>query len=101
MGSVFPGAATADDLWRNVCAGVDAIGDVPADRWDPVFYDPPADGATPGGHPDRFYYQGPGSAVDAAGAPPLLAVDHPARELASGRCDLGVAGGTHHCHDVT
>ncbi|HEY8544749.1 MAG TPA: beta-ketoacyl synthase N-terminal-like domain-containing protein [Acidimicrobiales bacterium] len=237
MGCVFPGAPTVDDLWRNVCAGVDAIGDVPPDRWDPVFYAPVPEGAAPAPHPDRFYcrrggfvdeaafdpaafgvmpiavdgaepdqfialtqaaaaladsgdahervpadrvgvivgrggyrtpgvarldqrvhvarqlveglrallpdiaperlaqvheefvralgpdrpeasiglvpnlvasrianrfdFQGPAFAVDAACASTLVAVDHAVAELASGRCDLVVAGGTHHCHDVT
>ena len=237
MGCVFPGAPTVDQLWSNVCEGVDAIAEVPPDRWDPVFYDPPPEGTAPGAHPDRFYcrrggfvddaafdpaafgvmpitvdggepdqfialaqaaaaladsgdahervpadrvgvvvgrggyrtpgvarldqrvhvarqlveglrallpdvaperlaqvhdefvrqlgpdrpeasiglvpnlvasrianrfdFQGPAFAVDAACASTLVAVDHAVGELASGRCDLVVAGGTHHCHDVT
>ena len=238
MGCVFPGAPTAEDLWRNVCDGVDAIGDVPAGRWDPVFYAPLAEGATPDASPDRLYcrrggfvddiarfdpaafgimpitvdggepdqfialaqaaaaladsggahehvasdrvavvvgrggyrtpgvarldqrihvarqlveglrslvpdvsperldqvhdefvrqlgpdrpeasiglvpnlvasrianrfdFQGPAFTVDAACASTLVAVDHAVRELASGRCDLVLAGGSHHCHDVT
>ncbi len=49
MAAVFPGAATLDAFWSNIVAGVDAIGEVPASRWDPAFYDPSASGI------DRFY----------------------------------------------
>ncbi|RMH39480.1 MAG: acyltransferase domain-containing protein [Deltaproteobacteria bacterium] len=49
MAGTFPGAADVDRLWANVCAGVDAIGPVPADRWDASYYDPAARRA------DRFY----------------------------------------------
>src|SRR5262249_8410815 len=38
-----------ESFWRNICAGVDAIADVPPSRWDPLFYDPAATAA------DRFY----------------------------------------------
>ncbi|MGH9214323.1 MAG: beta-ketoacyl synthase N-terminal-like domain-containing protein [Acidimicrobiales bacterium] len=50
---------------------------------------------------NRFDLQGPAYTVDAACASTLLAVDHALRELHSGRCDLVLAGGAHHCHDVT
>jgi acyl transferase domain-containing protein len=50
MGAVFPGAGDAPTFWRNICAGVDAITEVPAARWDPeVYYRPGETGA------DRFY----------------------------------------------
>lgn len=49
LAGVFPGAGTAAQLWDNVVAGVDAITEVPAGRWDPVFHDPDAKTA------DRFY----------------------------------------------
>src|SRR5258708_37118063 len=49
MSCLFPGAPDLDAFWRNICAGVDAISDVPATRWDPVFYDPAARSS------DRFY----------------------------------------------
>ncbi|HEY3141773.1 MAG TPA: beta-ketoacyl synthase N-terminal-like domain-containing protein [Acidimicrobiales bacterium] len=232
MGCVFPGASTVDEFWRNICAGVDAITDVPPGRWDPVFYDPDGAGvdrfycrrggfvdevahfdptafgvmpvAVEGGEPDqfialaqaaaaledsgwahervpagkvgvivgrggyrtagiarldqrinvaqqlvealrallpdvgagqldrvreefvaqlgadrpeasiglvpnlaasrianRFDLQGPAYTVDAACASTLLAVDHGLRELQSGRCDVVIVGGAHHCHDVT
>ncbi|WP_067485194.1 type I polyketide synthase [Actinomadura hibisca] len=54
VGAVFPGAGTAAELWRNIRAGVDAITEVPADRWDPaLYYDPQAYGRPP--ESDRFY----------------------------------------------
>jgi acyl transferase domain-containing protein/phosphopantetheinyl transferase len=49
MGCVFPGAPDLETYWRNIETGVDAIADVPAARWDPVYYDPDSDAA------DRFY----------------------------------------------
>ncbi len=50
MGAVFPGAGDAPAFWRNICSGVDAITDVPPDRWDPdIYYHPDETG------PDRFY----------------------------------------------
>jgi acyl transferase domain-containing protein len=50
---------------------------------------------------NRLDLQGPAYTVDAACASSLIAIDHAARELSEGRCDLMVAGGVHHCHDVT
>ncbi|MFT7623721.1 MAG: acyl transferase domain-containing protein [Myxococcota bacterium] len=49
MACVFPGAPDLTTYWKNIRDGVDAITDVPADRWDPVFYDPESSAA------DRFY----------------------------------------------
>jgi len=49
MAALFPGAPDLARFAANLAAGVDAIGDVPAGRWDPVFYDPEARAA------DRFY----------------------------------------------
>ncbi len=49
MGCIFPGAPDLETFRRNLEAGVDAISDVPASRWDPVFYDPESSAA------DRFY----------------------------------------------
>ncbi|GAA1964633.1 beta-ketoacyl synthase N-terminal-like domain-containing protein [Amycolatopsis minnesotensis] len=50
---------------------------------------------------NRLDLRGPAYTVDAACASSLVAVDHAVRELESGRCDLMLAGGTHHCHDIT
>jgi acyl transferase domain-containing protein/phosphopantetheinyl transferase (holo-ACP synthase) len=49
MACVFPGAPDLATYWKNLRAGFDAIADVPATRWDPVFYDPTSTAA------DRFY----------------------------------------------
>ena len=43
MACVFPGAPDADTFWANVVGGVDAVTEVPAERWDAArFYDPEA-----------------------------------------------------------
>ena len=49
VGCIFPGAPDAETYWNNIQGGVDAISDVPAARWDPVFYDPTSSAV------DRFY----------------------------------------------
>ncbi|MCC6869229.1 MAG: acyltransferase domain-containing protein [Burkholderiales bacterium] len=49
MACVFPRAPDLTSFWRNIEAGVDAITDVPAQRWDPVYYDPTS------AAPDRVY----------------------------------------------
>ena len=50
---------------------------------------------------NRLDLGGPAYTVDAACASSLIAVDAALAELASGRCDVVLAGGVHHCHDVT
>ncbi|MGW7383567.1 beta-ketoacyl synthase N-terminal-like domain-containing protein [Streptomyces sp. NPDC054794] len=50
---------------------------------------------------NRLDLRGPAYTVDAACASSLVAVDQAVRELVSGRCDLMLAGGVHHCHDIT
>ena len=50
---------------------------------------------------NRLDVRGPAYTVDAACASSLVAVDHAVGELASGRCDVMLAGGVHHCHDIT
>ncbi|MEV2210271.1 beta-ketoacyl synthase N-terminal-like domain-containing protein [Streptomyces sp. NPDC050997] len=50
---------------------------------------------------NRLDLRGPAYTVDAACASSLVAVDHAVSELAAGRCDLMLAGGVHHCHDIT
>ncbi|MCW4354241.1 polyketide synthase dehydratase domain-containing protein [Hoyosella sp. YIM 151337] len=50
---------------------------------------------------NRLDLRGPAYTVDAACASSLVAVDQAVSALLSGRCDLMLAGGVHHCHDVT
>lgn len=50
---------------------------------------------------NRLDLRGPAYTVDAACASSLIAVDQAVGELAAGRCDLMLAGGVHHCHDIT
>ncbi len=49
---------------------------------------------------NRLDLHGPAYTVDAACASSLLAVEQGIRDLHSGRCDMVLAGGVHHCHDV-
>ena len=50
---------------------------------------------------NRLDLQGPAYTIDAACASSLIAVERGVDELNSGRCDLMVVGGVHHCHDLT
>ena len=50
---------------------------------------------------NRLDLHGPAYTVDAACASSLVAVDQAIGELATGRCDVMLAGGVHHCHDIT
>ncbi|MET9504864.1 beta-ketoacyl synthase N-terminal-like domain-containing protein [Streptomyces sp. NPDC006622] len=50
---------------------------------------------------NRLDLRGPAYTVDAACASSLVAVDQAVGELSTGRCDLMLAGGVHHCHDIT
>ncbi|MGK5731681.1 beta-ketoacyl synthase N-terminal-like domain-containing protein [Streptomyces sp. URMC 124] len=50
---------------------------------------------------NRLDLRGPAYTVDAACASSLLAVGQAVGELTAGRCDVMLAGGVHHCHDVT
>ncbi|GGM51046.1 polyketide synthase [Longimycelium tulufanense] len=50
---------------------------------------------------NRLDLRGPAYTVDAACASSLVAVEHAVRELASGHCDVVLAGGVHHCHDIS
>ncbi|HVW44943.1 MAG TPA: polyketide synthase, partial [Amycolatopsis sp.] len=50
---------------------------------------------------NRLDLHGPAYTVDAACASSLVAVDQAIGELAAGRCDVMLAGGVHHCHDIT
>ncbi|MFE5867058.1 beta-ketoacyl synthase N-terminal-like domain-containing protein [Streptomyces roseifaciens] len=49
----------------------------------------------------RLDLRGPAYTIDAACASSLVAVDQAVAELATGRCDVMLAGGVHHCHDIT
>lgn len=49
MACVFPRAPDLATFWRNIESGVDAITDVPPQRWDPVYFDPSSTA------PDRVY----------------------------------------------
>ena len=43
MAAVFPGAPDVERFWANVVAGVDAVREVPPERWDPAqYFDPGA-----------------------------------------------------------
>lgn len=48
----------------------------------------------------RLDFRGPAYTLDAACASSLVAVDQAVGELARGRCELVLAGGVHHCHDI-
>ncbi|SDK05231.1 type I polyketide synthase [Streptomyces indicus] len=50
---------------------------------------------------NRLDLRGPAYTVDAACASSLVALDQAVAELAAGRCDVMLAGGVHHCHDIT
>ncbi len=65
MGALFPGAGSLDAYWRNLVDGVDAITDVPPNRWEPERYDPEAGHQLTrmycrrGGFVDEFAYVDP------------------------------------------
>ena len=41
MGSIFPGATDTETFWKNILAKVDAVTEIPAERWDwRQYYDP-------------------------------------------------------------
>ncbi len=50
---------------------------------------------------NRFDLRGAAYTVDAACASSLIAVDHAVQQLRSGASDVVLAGGVHHCHDLT
>jgi acyl transferase domain-containing protein/phosphopantetheinyl transferase (holo-ACP synthase) len=65
IAGLFPGAPTIDVFWANIRGGVDATSEVPAGRWDPVFFDADAKEA------DRFYCRRGGFVDDLATFDPL------------------------------
>ncbi|MGK5531741.1 beta-ketoacyl synthase N-terminal-like domain-containing protein [Streptomyces sp. URMC 129] len=50
---------------------------------------------------NRLDLRGPAYTIDAACASSLIAVDQAVAKLTSGSCDVMLAGGVHHCHDIT
>ncbi|HEX3784804.1 MAG TPA: beta-ketoacyl synthase N-terminal-like domain-containing protein [Pseudonocardiaceae bacterium] len=66
MAALMPGAATLEQYWRNLVAGVDAITEVPEARWDSQFYNPAA-----AHRPDRVYCRHGGFVDDLATFEPL------------------------------
>ncbi|MEU3457304.1 beta-ketoacyl synthase N-terminal-like domain-containing protein [Micromonospora sp. NPDC006766] len=66
MAALMPGAPTLEHYWRNLVAGVDAISDVPPNKWDKEFYDPPL-----AHRPDRLYCRRGGFVDDIATFDPL------------------------------
>lgn len=65
MACLFPGAADLRRYWDNICAGVDAIGEVPPARWDSHYYDPDSSAV------DRFYCRRGGFVDDLTDFDPL------------------------------
>src|SRR5438105_4359319 len=53
LGCRFPGANSPEEFWQLLCDGVNAISEVPPERWDiDAFYDPNPD--TPGKMATRY-----------------------------------------------
>ncbi|GIJ47821.1 polyketide synthase [Virgisporangium aliadipatigenens] len=66
MAALLPSAGSLEEYWRNLVDGVDAISEVPPNRWDPAFYDPDE------AHlPDRLYCRRGGFVDDLATFDPL------------------------------
>src|SRR5262245_281085 len=65
MAAVFPGAADLGAYWNNIEAGTDSIREVPATRWDPVFFEPSS------GAIDRFYWRHGGFIDEESGIDPV------------------------------
>ena len=65
MAGIFPGAPDIAQYWRNIVDGVDAISEVPEQRWDKVFYDPESTAV------DRFYCKRGGFVDDYVDFDPL------------------------------
>src|SRR5581483_2954146 len=83
MAGSFPGAEDLATYWANVLAGVDAVTDVPPERWDPAAY-PPAAGAggfLPDVPFDALAYGIPPAALASIEPVQLLALEVAARAL--------------------
>ncbi|HSL07656.1 MAG TPA: beta-ketoacyl synthase N-terminal-like domain-containing protein, partial [Pseudonocardiaceae bacterium] len=83
MAGVFPGAGDLAGYWANVLAGVDAITEVPAGRWDPAVYSEPAKwgGFLPDIPFDALAYGIPPTALASIEPVQLLALEVAARAL--------------------
>ncbi len=83
MAGVFPGAGDIAGYWANVLAGVDAITEVPPDRWDPAVYREPAacGGFLPDVRFDALAYGIPPAALASIEPVQLLALEVAARAL--------------------
>ncbi|MGH3982051.1 MAG: beta-ketoacyl synthase N-terminal-like domain-containing protein, partial [Pseudonocardiaceae bacterium] len=83
MAGVFPGAGDLPDYWANVLAGVDAVTEVPVDRWDPAVYCEPAKwgGFLPDIPFDALAYGIPPAALASIEPVQLLALEVAARAL--------------------
>ncbi|SMB25369.1 Modular polyketide synthase [Sterolibacterium denitrificans] len=65
MACIFPGAPNLQRYWDNIVNGVDAISEVPEQRWASLFYDPDS------GEVDRFYCRRGGFVDDYVDFDPL------------------------------
>ncbi|MGH3699879.1 MAG: SDR family NAD(P)-dependent oxidoreductase [Pseudonocardiaceae bacterium] len=83
MAGVFPGAQDLASYWANVLAGVDAVTEVPPDRWDPAVYPQPAKwgGFLPDIPFDALAYGIPPAALASIEPVQLLALEVAARAL--------------------
>ncbi len=83
MAGILPGAADLPGYWANVLAGVDAVTEVPTERWDPAVYDKPAQwgGFLPDVPFDALAYGIPPAALASIEPVQLLALEVAARAL--------------------
>ncbi|MGH3830832.1 MAG: SDR family oxidoreductase [Pseudonocardiaceae bacterium] len=83
MAGVFPGAGDLAGYWANVLAGVDAVTEVPPQRWDPAVYTEPAPcgGFLPEVPFDALAYGIPPAALASIEPVQLLALEVAARAL--------------------
>ncbi|MGH3865066.1 MAG: SDR family oxidoreductase [Pseudonocardiaceae bacterium] len=83
MAGVFPGAKDLAGYWANVLAGVDAVTEVPPDRWDSAVYRKPAayGGFLPDIPFDALAYGIPPAALASIEPVQLLALEVAARAL--------------------
>ncbi|MBV8992343.1 MAG: nitronate monooxygenase, partial [Pseudonocardiales bacterium] len=83
MAGVFPGAGDLAGYWANVLAGLDAVTEVPLQRWDPAVYSGPArsGGFLPEIPFDALAYGIPPAALASIEPVQLLALEVAARAL--------------------